>query len=563
MKARIFLFVLSLLFLCVSVVGAQSSGGAFAGGDGSVEKPFLIENKYQLRNLNNYTGESRGGKHFKLVKDIVFEKVDFEWGGDFYNAGKGWTPIGEDNRNGVYDHVFDGNGFSIRGLYSSRDTYVGLFGYMGAMTVKNLYLLDCRFVLGVQSYRPHAGMLTGHLEVGRIEHCYCEGEIIIKGGNESYVGGVAGEISKGEIVNCYSRVKVSLDPLKEKQRNKYHVGGIVGVIISESVVRNCYVDADMTLDAAAMGGIVGGVWQYGGKSGLVKNSYVRGCLSSNLALGGVTSVCDRSSLKGNCVLLAQMEGSKLEKNKQGNPSINRVTPEVNTDSSLLSNFVSEKMKVRTDFDFRPVNDENGMGGALCPEKPDIAFWKKLGFAFGETPDAPWVFSSSGYPVIYGFENLDVIYLREVPDTSMGKRFKTLYEYFTRNRNQLQKSCVSEKEARQARLNVSYQKDLEEELKKYEEENWALASGIQKELDALNSSKVEGVIDSGLPESVAKRKAAYLQACAVLEKDTVKWDDTLQLLKERYRDGLVAFQKDCLSMKDMKLASLAERELKKL
>lgn len=563
MKSRIFLFVLSLLFLWGAVVEAQSGGGEFAGGDGSAETPFLIENKFQLRNLNRYLGESRSGKHFKLVKDIVFEKADFEWGGDFYNSGKGWTPIGANNKEIFYAHVFDGNGFSIRGLYSSQDSYVGLFGFVGKTTIKNLYLLECRFVLGTRAYRPHAGILAGHLEIGRIEHCYCEGEISIKGGNDSYVGGVAGEISRGEVVNCYSKVKVGLDPLKEKQGGKYYVGGIAGVIINDGVVRNCYVDADMTVDMASMGGIVGCAWLYAGKGGLVENSYVRGSLSSNLTLGGVTSMCDRSSLKGNCVLLAKMEGSKLGKNSQGNPSINRVVPEVNADNSLLSNFVSERMEIRTDFNFQPVNDENGMGGALCPEKPNLAFWQQLGFAFGETPDVPWMISSEGYPVIYGFENLEAIYLRDVPDTAMGKRFRTLREYFTRNRDQCRKNCASEREVKLARLNVSYKQDLEGELKKYEEENWVLASGIQKELDALNASKVKNGGDSGLPEMVAKRKAAYLQACAGLEEDAGKWEDMLQLLKERYRDGLVAFQKDCLSAKDMKLASLAERELKKL
>lgn len=563
MKSRTFLFILSLLFLCFSAAEAQSGGGEFAGGDGSSDSPFLIENKYQLRNLNRYLGEKRGGKHFKLVKDIVFEKTDFEWGGDFYNAGKGWVPIGDNEGNSFHGHVVDGSGFFISGLYSSRDMYAGLFGYAYNTVIKNLYMLDCRLDLGGNAYRPHAGILVGILNKGRIEHCYCEGEIVSVGWDESCIGGVAGELSGAEMVNSYAKVTISRKGQAEKGTRPYYTGGLAGVIICRAAIRNCYADVDIKGENVCMGGLVGCCWMWENKGSSVENSYVRGSLRSHFSMGGITSESFISSFRGNCVLLSQMEGKGQRKKRDGLPAVNRVASEGGGESSHLKNYVNEKMRVKMDFNFKPVNDENGMDGALCAEKPDLAFWKKLGFAFGETPDAPWVFSSSGYPAIYGFENLDALYLRSVPDTVMGKRFKSLYEYFVRNRENCKKSRTAESNAQLSRLNDLYRKDLEAELKTYEEENWALASGIQKELDVLNEGGVDKRIDPGLPVTTAKKKEAYLDACSRVEEDGVKWDDTLQLLKERYRDGLVVFQKDCLAANDMKLASLAEKELKKL
>lgn len=563
MKSRIFLFILSLLFLCLSGAGAQSGGGEFAGGDGSSEAPFLIENKYQLRNLNRYLGENRSGKHFKLVKDIVFEETDFEWGGDFYNAGKGWIPIGENESNSFRGHVFDGGGFFISGLYSSRDMYAGLFGYAYNTVIRNLYLLDCRLNLGGNVYRPHAGMLVAIMNRGRIEHCYCEGEIVSVGWDESCIGGVAGELSGAEMLNSYAKVAISRKEPAEKGTRAYYAGGLAGVIIFGVTIRNCYADVDIKGENVCMGGLVGCCWMWENKGSSVENSYVRGSLRSHFSMGGITSESFISSFRGNCVLLSQMEGKGQKKKKDGLPAVNRVISEGGGKSSHLKNYVNEKMIVKMDFDFKPVNDENGMDGALCAEKPDIAFWKNLGFAFGETPEIPWVFSSAGYPVIYGFENLDILYLRSVPDTVLGKRLKSLYEYFVRNRENCQKNRIAESGSQLSRLNDLYKRDLEAELKVYEEENWALASGIQKELDALNKGAGDKRIDSGLPGTTAKKKEAYLEACSKVKEGAAKWDDTLQLLKERYRDGLVVFQKDCLAAKDMKLAFLAERELKKL
>ena len=83
---------------------AVASTGAFVYGSGTEEDPYLISNKYQLDNVRNELGA-----HYKLTCDIVFDESDFAEGGDFYNDGAGFEPIGDEEA--IFTGVFDGNGF--------------------------------------------------------------------------------------------------------------------------------------------------------------------------------------------------------------------------------------------------------------------------------------------------------------------------------------------------------------------------------------------------------------------------------------------------------------------
>ena len=73
-----------------------------------------ISTKEELNNIRN----NLNGKYI-LMNDIVFSDADFEAGGDFYNGGIGWLPIGGVFRTWSSDYneftgVFDGNGYSIK-----------------------------------------------------------------------------------------------------------------------------------------------------------------------------------------------------------------------------------------------------------------------------------------------------------------------------------------------------------------------------------------------------------------------------------------------------------------
>ena len=115
-----------MLALPVGTLSAMANTAEFLGGDGTEESPYLISNKTHLNNVRNHLDA-----HFLMVADIEFNEADFAQGGEFYNGGLGWKPIGTE-RTTAFTGVFDGGGHTIRKLTilgTSRGVFdIGLFG---------------------------------------------------------------------------------------------------------------------------------------------------------------------------------------------------------------------------------------------------------------------------------------------------------------------------------------------------------------------------------------------------------------------------------------------------
>ena len=215
-----------------------------------------------------------------------------------------WTLIGyynsEAGRKTPYTGIFDGNGYTVSGLYfnNSEAKYVGLFGWLGGIdankgngTVQNVGVIDsylsgkgevgglvgrnyygtitnCYNTATVTCNNDFAGGVAGK-DYGNITSCQNYGAVIgtaYVGGvvgdtagivANSYntgtvtvtstggrVGGVAGRVSGGAVTNCYNTGSVS--------GTTNYVGGVVGNILSSGTVTNCYY-----VDTAATGGIKG------------------------------------------------------------------------------------------------------------------------------------------------------------------------------------------------------------------------------------------------------------------------------------------------------------------
>ena len=114
-KYRKFLsLLLSLMMLVMALpleaitVSAENTT-EFLGGDGSEENPYLISTKEHLNNVRNYLDA-----HFKMVADIEFTEADFAKGGEFYNHGRGWLPIGL-YEEAPFKGTFDGGGLREAG----------------------------------------------------------------------------------------------------------------------------------------------------------------------------------------------------------------------------------------------------------------------------------------------------------------------------------------------------------------------------------------------------------------------------------------------------------------
>ncbi len=131
-----------------------------------------------------------------------------------------WTPIGS-NEN-PYTGIFDGNGYTISGVYiNASANYNGFFSATNSNSIiRGLTLLDT-YVLG----NTGGGALCGRSH-GLIENCFIKANV----SGQSYIGGIAGS-SYGTIRNTGAVIYVDC--------MLSGVGGIACMV--EGTIENCFV----------------------------------------------------------------------------------------------------------------------------------------------------------------------------------------------------------------------------------------------------------------------------------------------------------------------------------
>ena len=278
-----------------------SSNDAFSGGSGTESDPYLISKPEQFWLIK--TGENSRA-YYKLICDI-----------DFLSSGiistrKTLTTIGDENN--VFEGVFDGNGYSIKNVKiggKENCAYAGLFAVIGeGGAVKNLTIEDFSLSFGhPYSNDQYAGAFAGKNE-GRIYNCHIlNGEVGLYRGSESdrsleknclntYVGGIAG-ISCGSISKCSvmsSAVKGSssrkFDEGKNKEnKNSVYVGGIAGQITEGAMVESCVVEGESTIKAYA--------YSYDADSGLFQDDdpYITVCAAG--IVGNLGNDCGENNIQ--------------------------------------------------------------------------------------------------------------------------------------------------------------------------------------------------------------------------------------------------------------------------
>ena len=215
-------------------------GNSYAGGTGSKEDPYLIENGEQLAYLaeqvNN--GEKYTGKYFKIIKSINL-------------GGAKWTPIGkketdyETDVNWDTDSFFngeiDGQGNIIANIsvYEQTDA-VGLIGVLGESGV-------------IKNLKISSGKIEGNARVG------------------SFIG-----IKKGTIKNCINGAKV-IAYVDKNEKKGFYAGGIVG-----------FNQAGDIEGLDTIGGIVGG--NYGSIESAYNSGKINSVDSMNTIMGGIVGI---------------------------------------------------------------------------------------------------------------------------------------------------------------------------------------------------------------------------------------------------------------------------------
>ena len=222
--------------------------------------------------------------------------------GEEFNS---WTPIGygvtSDGDLIVFDGIFDGQGYSISGLYHSASyrTNLALFGRTGENAIiSNVKVVDTYFyanpqgnyVAGVcgQNYGTIKncqidGMITGNeyaagicgQNYGTIKNCRNGGTI----DGSDYISGICGD-NLGTISDCYNTGTIT---------GTDFISGVCGQ--NRGTIKNCY-----NTGSATGGDYVSGVC--GQNYGTVENSYNTGSISGSWWVSGVCG--NNTGLVVNC-----------------------------------------------------------------------------------------------------------------------------------------------------------------------------------------------------------------------------------------------------------------------
>ncbi|MDF9831603.1 T9SS type A sorting domain-containing protein [Parabacteroides sp. PF5-6] len=286
----------------------------FAGGDGSEGDPFRICTAAQLAELNRYLGEAHNGKHFILAADIDMATYLSE-GNPGYNEGKGWTPIGSEMYDNVFQATLDGRMKTIRGLWINEEykknyndvALFGAIGYQGEISNLSVEIAE-RGIFGnsdaagfaatnygsitscsvtgevkADAYESVIGGLVG-INYGSVTSCFMIGNVSAIGGNTNHLGGLVGA-NGGEITSCYAVASVKIEEDEEgKSGGSHYVGGLVGT--NEGQITSCYAAGEVEIEGGEGMSLAGGL--VGGNMGILSASYSIATVkaSGEMALAG-------------------------------------------------------------------------------------------------------------------------------------------------------------------------------------------------------------------------------------------------------------------------------------
>ena len=172
--------------------------------------------------------------------EAVIDSKDAYW-----NGGAGWSPIGA--WGDKFRTTFDGAGHSISNLHINRSSmdYAGLFGVVGAATIRNLGLNDVNVV------------------------------------GKNYIGTVAGTLSTDATIDTVY--------VTGSVRGVVYIGGVIGELYQPSRMRNVYNAAAVTATGVGGGGGLAGYIPNYTAAVIIRDSYSFG-LISGADTGGLSSV---------------------------------------------------------------------------------------------------------------------------------------------------------------------------------------------------------------------------------------------------------------------------------
>ena len=287
----------------VSTSGSWTDSGrrgtSFGGGSGIESDPYLISNAEQLAYLaymvNSESAPATNNMYF--YSGVYFRQTNHIDLSAYY-----WDPIGTSSPAVYFAGHYDGNGYTISGLFTpAGDTAeysdAGLFGVVGAYlldgnvaTVENLGIVNS-FVQGYEN----VGSIAACGFVALIQNCYNKGDV----SGYRNVGGIVGIQSFAGVTNSFNTGTV-----KGVYEN---VGGICGS--SEvSGIRSCFntgtINGQLYTgdDGITVTQKLGGICGYGGAQSCYNTGEVARVLNTTKGgiIGDSSSESENNFYGGSC-----------------------------------------------------------------------------------------------------------------------------------------------------------------------------------------------------------------------------------------------------------------------
>lgn len=553
--------VLCAVFLLSGHAETKNPSRDFAGGKGTAESPYLIATAKHLANVANYVGEKSGGTHFKLTSNINFKKTDFEEKGAYYNNGEGWQPIGK-SFDSPFEGVFDGNGKTIKGLFSAKRSLAGLFGCTRNVVIKNLSVKGSHFSVQKEN-SLYVGGIVARMSQGSLEHCSFEGQLEYRAQTAAIVGGLVAECRQVKIKNCLSKVIVEGICTNEEYVN---VAGIAGNVHSGEGIIDCCSDVKFKGEGGgSFGGIVASMHSGNGQSPIIRRSCVTGEISAEETVGGIVGWIDMPCAVSHSVALLSRVERRIHNKIGFGYGLGRISGASHTPSfennwaSVSMELVGRKGEVRA--------HAKGQDGETQQDFAKQDFWEKLGFVFGDSEDAPWVFKE-GIPTIYGFDDkpdiVEDIKATMNNESPLNRSFLSLKKVYAEESMKLQTGASSKRELFVLELMGAYNIALNRALEKAGESNLELSAAIQQEQEKLKSPKKYSFDEEEDSSEIMVLKKEYKGKLSAFDQEaSLKEKKNTEELKLKYLNALSVLQKKSTQSKDYVLALLIKKEIDSL
>ena len=337
MRTRIFTLLVALM--CLPLVGRGQSvwdGTADVSWYDESQTEFTITTAEQLAGLAELVNEGKNfdEKTVKLGADIILNENSENYR-DWENQApqNEWIPIGGNYSDPSFCGTFDGNGYTIKGLYCKGEEGMnncGLFGMISTLysmhdsdgtKIQNVKIIDSYFEGHTNNV---VGGITGQAGINAIiSNCSFNG--LLKGYNVQHIGGICGEsVAQGnincEIKGCYNAGDIIVNITEnfgagrkapaycisgighaKTIRDSYNTGNItvsinglsfkgedytyipIGGIGYANEIESCYNTGSLNISGKDNHQILVGVGGIaGGDVSTIKNSYNHGAINSTI-----------------------------------------------------------------------------------------------------------------------------------------------------------------------------------------------------------------------------------------------------------------------------------------